>query len=81
MGRQIDLNYLFFRQQVERTRAEQAGSEAARKAHEGLAAEYEDAIERLTGGNIRFGPGGKSAGPLQGTICARDAAPASAMLR
>lgn len=43
-----DLNYLFLRQQVERSRAEAAESEAARKAHEGLAQAYEEQIEEST---------------------------------
>ena len=37
----MDLNYLFFRQQVERIRVETAASDAARKAHEELAEAYE----------------------------------------
>ena len=44
----MDLNYLFFRQQVERSRAEAAASEAARKAHEGLAESYEEKIDEST---------------------------------
>jgi hypothetical protein len=43
-----DLNYLFFRQQVERIRAETAASDAARQAHEGLAEAYEEQIEDST---------------------------------
>ena len=43
-----DLNYLFFRQQVERIRAETAASDAARKAHEELAEAYEEQIEEST---------------------------------
>jgi len=43
-----DLNYLFFRQQVERSRAEVAASDAARKAHEELAEAYEEQIEEST---------------------------------
>jgi histone H3/H4 len=43
-----DLNYLFFRQQVERSRAEIAASEAAREAHEELAEAYEEQIEEST---------------------------------
>ena len=37
----MDLNYLFFRQQVERSMAASADSDQARKAHEILAGEYE----------------------------------------
>jgi hypothetical protein len=43
-----DLNYLFFRQQVERSRAEVAASDAARLAHEELAEAYEDQIDEST---------------------------------
>jgi hypothetical protein len=37
----MDLNYLFYRQQIERSRAETAGSEPARKAHAEMASRYE----------------------------------------
>lgn len=50
----MDLNYLFHRQQVERSRADGADSEAARAAHEGLARQYEDRIEELTADGFRF---------------------------
>jgi hypothetical protein len=43
-----DLNYLFFRQQVERIRAETAATDAARKAHEELAEAYEEQIVEST---------------------------------
>ena len=43
-----DLNYLFYRQQVERSRAETAGTQTAREAHETLAKRYEEQIEQLT---------------------------------
>ena len=49
-----DLNYLLYRQQVERSRASSAASAAARRAHGELADLYQRRIERLTGGNIRF---------------------------
>lgn len=52
----MDLNYLFHRQQVERSRAEAANSEAARKAHEELAQEYEEQIRRLSNGDVAFLP-------------------------
>mgnify|MGYP000297667002 CR=1 FL=1 len=52
----MDLNYLFHRQQVERSRAETADSEAARRAHEELARGYEEQIERLSNGDVTFGP-------------------------
>ena len=50
----MDLNYLFHRQQVERSRAAAANSEPARHAHLGLACEYERQIERLSEGRISF---------------------------
>jgi hypothetical protein len=40
----MDLNYLFYRQQIERSRADAASSDEARKAHERLAAGYEAKI-------------------------------------
>jgi hypothetical protein len=46
--KQPDLNYLFLRQQVERSRAEAAKSDAARKSHEELAEGYEEQIDRST---------------------------------
>ena len=51
-----DLNYLLYRQQIERSRANTAASAAARNAHRGLAELYQQRIERLTGGGIRFAP-------------------------
>ena len=42
----MDLNYLFYRQQIERSMAEAAGSPAARKIHEQLATSYEARIGR-----------------------------------
>jgi len=50
----VDLNYLFHRQQVERTRSATAESEEARKAHEELAERYEKQIEILTGEEFQF---------------------------
>jgi hypothetical protein len=50
----MDLNYLFHRQQVERTRAEAAYSDEARIAHEQLAERYEAIIEEGTAGNLTF---------------------------
>lgn len=49
-----DLNHLLYRQQVERTRAEAAASPAARHAHCELARLFEEAVEHVTGGRIRF---------------------------
>jgi hypothetical protein len=50
----MDLNYLFHRQQIERSRAAAAGSEEARRAHLDLASRYEQQIEKLSGGRISF---------------------------
>lgn len=50
----MDLNYLLYRQQVERSRADAASCEAARAAHAQLASLYEDAIERRTMGKLSF---------------------------
>ena len=50
----MDLNYLFHRQQVERSRSEMTQTEEARSAHEVLAQRYEKQIETLTGGEFRF---------------------------
>ena len=50
----MDLNYLFHRQQVERTRSATAETEAARTVHEELARRYEDQIETLTGDDFWF---------------------------
>lgn len=50
----MDLNYVFLRQQVERSLAEAADSAAARSAHEELARAYELEIERKSGGRILF---------------------------
>jgi hypothetical protein len=53
----MDLNYVFRRQQVERTLARTSTSEAARKAHEELARAYELEIERISAGRIIFPEG------------------------
>ena len=50
----MDLNYLFLRQQVERSLAQSADSAAARKAHDELARAYELTIERKSGGRVIF---------------------------
>jgi len=50
----MDLNYLFHRQQVERTRAEAAENEEARVAHEQLARCYETQINEVTEGDFAF---------------------------
>lgn len=50
----VDLNYLFYRQQVERTLTENADCEEARSAHEELARRYEKQIESSTGEEFKF---------------------------
>ena len=50
----MDINYLFQRQQVERSRANAAASDAVRRIHEQLAGEYERQIEQFTEGRILF---------------------------
>jgi hypothetical protein len=50
----MDLNYVFLRQQMERTRAEAARNAAARAAHEEMAHQYELEIERKSGGRVAF---------------------------
>lgn len=49
-----ELDYLVYREEVERSRANSAASAAARRAHGGLADLYHQRIEQLTAGNIRF---------------------------
>lgn len=50
----MDLNYFLHRQQIERSRAQSAASDQARSAHAQLAALYEQAIEDITMGKLRF---------------------------
>lgn len=50
-----DLNYLFKRQQQERTSSARARSVPAKQAHEGLARLYEQRICELTEGRIVIG--------------------------
>jgi len=50
------LNYLFYRQQVERSRAEGASCPMARDAHQRLAAFFENRIYDLTCGRITISP-------------------------
>jgi hypothetical protein len=47
-----DLNYLFHRQQQERSNAEGASCAEAREAHERLAQFYESRIRDLTEGRV-----------------------------
>ena len=51
-----DLNYLFYRQQVERSRAEGASCPLARDAHQKLAEFLEKRIYDLTCGRIKISP-------------------------
>jgi hypothetical protein len=50
----MDLNYLFFRQQVEKIRASTAGSDEARTAHEQMARCYEMIINEATADSFAF---------------------------
>jgi hypothetical protein len=50
----MDLNYLFHRQQVEKSLAKSASSVVVQRIHEQLATEYERQIEDLTAGRIKF---------------------------
>jgi hypothetical protein len=50
----VDVNYLFLRQQMERSRAATATSDVARSIHEQLANEYERLIEDATQGRVTF---------------------------
>jgi cell division protein FtsL len=50
----VDVNYLFLRQQTERSRAATATSDVARRIHEQLANEYERLIEDATEGRVSF---------------------------
>ena len=52
--RDVDINYLLLRQQMETSRAKTATSEAARRIHEQLANEYERLIADATEGRITF---------------------------
>ena len=52
----MDLNYLFFRQQVEKIRATTAQSDEARLAHEQLARRYELMIGEATSDEFHFLP-------------------------
>ena len=58
----MELLYLLHRQQVERSRADNALCDEARRAHRQLAALYETAIEEITGGNFSFRGEPKSMG-------------------
>jgi len=51
-----DLNYLFHRQQEERSRAQTSSCAEAREAHEKLAQFYEGRIRDLTAGRVSIAP-------------------------
>jgi hypothetical protein len=50
----LDLNYLFFRQQIERERVREARSETARTLHMQLARCYEEQIAQRSEGRVTF---------------------------
>ncbi len=50
----MDLNYLFHRQQIEKTRSETAETKEARNVHHELARRYEQRIDDVTGDEFRF---------------------------
>lgn len=54
-----DLNYLLYRQQIERSRSCSSACPEARAAHEQLAGLYEAEIERMTEGRLVFVPTGQ----------------------
>jgi hypothetical protein len=51
---EVDINYLLLRQQTEKSCAEAATTEEARRIHEQLANQYERLIEQATNGRISF---------------------------
>ena len=50
----MDINYLLHRQQIERSLADAAQSEEARRAHEVMASRYEEQIQQISAGSISF---------------------------
>jgi hypothetical protein len=62
----VDINYLFHRQQTERSRAQASTSDVARKIHDQLASEYERLIEDATDRRITFVHGRASGLASQG---------------
>ena len=63
----MDLNYLFLRQQVERSLAAATRNESARRVHEELARAYELTIEQKSAGRIAFRWQGETARADAGT--------------
>ena len=69
----MDLNYLFYRQQVERSRADSASSDVARDVHEKLAAEYENRIGMVAeAGRSDIEPAGDINATLAVALTARE---------
>lgn len=56
----MDINYLFHRQQVERSRMAAADGDKARLAHAELARRYEQQIKQATDGSLQFRESGES---------------------
>lgn len=54
ISKNMDLNALFLRQQLETSRAEAANSDTARDRHRAAATDVEREITRRTEGRIRF---------------------------
>jgi hypothetical protein len=52
----MDLNYLFYRQQIETSMAEAAASAAVRKVHRAFATEYEKKIGEASAASDGEGP-------------------------
>lgn len=67
----MDVNYLFLRQQIERSRAAAATSHTVRRIHEQLADEYERLIEDASGGRIGFVPLQPRSGTKEGSVRGR----------
>lgn len=63
----MDLNYLFHRQQVERTRADAAHSAEARAAHDQLARCYQTQITQATEGRFYHSDDGVAPKPATST--------------
>jgi hypothetical protein len=62
----MDLNYLLYRLQVERSRARAATTEAAREAHEELARGSEEQINGMSGKGFSVAAGSPAL-PIQAT--------------
>lgn len=72
----MDLNYLYYRQQIERSRATAARSEAARQVHRELALEYEKRIRTATEWNLTASFNDQKVNPtLAVALTAREVSP------